>query len=150
VLALMGRDGAVPRSAYQVLFYPATDLLAEGASYREPFIAGPLSAQAMRYFLGHYLPEAIDRSDWHVSPLRVASLAGAPPAFVLTCGHDPLETEGRAYVQRLEADGVPVTALHANDQAHGILNLGTAIGAAPAMIDFAASCLKEAWRQHRI
>ena len=145
VLALMGRDGIVPRTTYQVLLYPATDLRMTGESYERVTDDMPLTARAMRYFIDHYVPREADRSDWRASPLLAASLEGTPPAIVLTCGHDPLCTDGQLYAARLEREGVPVTALHLSDQAHGILNIGKAIGAAGVVIDFVAAVLQEAW-----
>ena len=50
----------------------------------------------MQYFRGHYLPRKEDWLDWRASPLLAKSLAGLPPAFVLTAGFDPLLDEGRA------------------------------------------------------
>jgi acetyl esterase len=131
---------------YQVLLYPVTDLRMESESYRRVAADLPLTAAAMRYFADHYLPDVADRLDWRASPLLAPSLAGTPPALVLTCGHDPLAAEGRAYAERLEKEGVAVAALHLSDQAHGILNLGRAIGVATGVIDFAAAVLKDAWR----
>ena len=110
VLALMGRDGAVPRVGYQVLLYPVTDLRMGSESHRRVTEGVPLTATAMRYFADHYVPRETDRLDWRASPLLAPSLAGAPPALVLTVGHDPLAAEGRAYAERLEAEGVPVAA----------------------------------------
>jgi acetyl esterase len=146
VIALMGRDGSVPRCMYQMLFYPAVDLTMSGDSYERVTEGVPLTADAMRYFIGHYAPSKADRADWRASPLRAASLEGAPPALVLTCGHDPLCSEGQLYAARLEREGVPVTLLHLGDQAHGILNMDKAIGAVSGVLDFAAATLREAWR----
>jgi len=89
------------------------------------------------------VPDPQARANWRVSPLLAASLAGTPPAFVLTCGHDPLHTEGRLYAERLEREGVPVTALHLSDQVHGILNLGGAVSAAGMVLDLAAAALRQ-------
>ncbi len=145
VLALLGRDGAVPQTMFQLLFYPATDLTREHG--HDPGMAEgiPLTAEAMRYFIGHYIPDPTLRAAWQASPLRAESLAGAPPAFVLTCGHDPLQSEGRLYATRLEQEGVPVTALHLSDQVHGILNLGSAVTAAAMCLDLAAAALRHAF-----
>jgi acetyl esterase len=146
VLALMGRDGSIPRSSYQMLFYPATDLRMAGDSYERVIDGMPLTANAMRYFIDHYIPNRADRGDWRASPLLAGSLEGASPALVLTCGHDPLCTDGQLYAARLEREGVPVTALHLSDQAHGILNMSKAVGAATGVLDFAAALLRQAWR----
>ena len=145
VLALMGRDGNIPRLMYQLLLYPATDLRMTGESYERVIDGLPLTAKSMRYFIDHYVPSQADRSDWRASPLLAASLENTPPALVLTCGHDPLCTEGQLYAARLEREGVPVIAVHLSDQMHGILNMGKAIGAAGGVIDFAAAVLREAW-----
>ncbi len=124
VLALMGRDGDLPASRYQALIYPALDLGADSDSYRSVRSDVPLTAATMHYFIGHYTPNAADRTDWRASPLRASSLAGTPPALVLSVAHDPLCDEARAYARRLDQDGVRVLALHCNDQMHGLLGMG--------------------------
>lgn len=145
VLALMGRDGRVPASSYQMLLYPAVDLTMTSDSYRRVRADLQITAATMRYFIDHYAPDPIDRTDWRASPLFAASLAGAPPALVLTCGHDPLCDEGRRYAERLEGEGVAVTALHLTDQAHGILNMGKAIRATASVLAFAAAAMRDVW-----
>jgi acetyl esterase len=55
-----------------------------------------------------YLRSDADRSDLKASPLRAPSLAGQPPAMIITAGFDPLLDEGRAYADRLRAAGVDV------------------------------------------
>ena len=146
VLALMGRDGTVPAPLHQLLLYPAVDLRMTGTSYETVAPGMPLSAAAMRRFIALYAPDA---DDWRASPLRAASLAGTAPAFVLTCGHDPLCHEGRMYAERLEREGVAVTALHLSDQTHGILTMDRAVGAVPPVLGFAAAALRDAWREGR-
>ncbi|MFT5643037.1 MAG: acetyl esterase [Janthinobacterium sp.] len=137
VVALMGRDGSAPATIHQALLYPAVDLTASSPSYQREIAAGaPLSGATMHYFIDHYIPDAKERLDWHASPLKAASLAGTPPALVVTLGHDPLCDEGRAYAQRLENDGVRVTALHLSDQIHGMLMMGGVLQAANRTTDF--------------
>jgi acetyl esterase len=65
---------------------------------------------------------------------------------VLTCGHDPLCDEARQYADRLEREGVRVTALHVSDHAHGILTMGKVIGATNGILGFIAAALRDAWR----
>ena len=146
VLALMGRDGSAPRPMFQVLLYPVTDLGMTTGSYARFTEGLPLTAATMRWFVDHYAPEAGQRRDWRASPLLTGSLAGVAPALVLTVGHDPLADEGRAYADRLEAEGVRVTALHLSDQVHGILGMGKVIGAADQVLQVAAMALRDAWR----
>ena len=135
-LALMGRDGSVPPAVFQALIYPALDLTASSDSYQRVTSGVPLTAATMHYFINHYTPDASDRLDWRASPLRANSLAGAPPALVLTVAHDPLCDEGRAYAARLEQNGVRVAALHYNDQIHGLLGQGKLVGAANGIGDY--------------
>ncbi len=146
VLALMGRDGSAPASNFQLLLYPAVDFTMTSASYAQMTEGLPLTAATMRYFADHYVPDAEQRLDWRASPLRAGSLAGTPPALVLTVGHDPLADEGRAYADRLAAEGVRVAALHLADQVHGILTMGRVIGSADAVLRYAGAALCDAWR----
>jgi acetyl esterase len=145
VLALMGRDGTLPATAFQLLLYPVLELTMTSASYARVTEGVPLTAATMRYFADHYLPEGQDRRDWRVSPAHAASLAGTPPAFVLTVAQDPLADEGRAYAARLEAEGVRVTALHLSDQIHGMLMMGKVLALGEGVTHFAAAMLRDAW-----
>jgi acetyl esterase len=145
VLALMGRDGTLPATAFQLLLYPVLDVTMASASYARVTEGVPLTAATMRYFADHYLPAGLDRTDWRASPLRAASLAGTPPAFVLTVAQDPLADEGRAYAARLEAEGVRVTALHVSDQIHGMLMMGQVLPIGAPVACFAAAVLRDGW-----
>ncbi|MFN0000133.1 MAG: alpha/beta hydrolase [Burkholderiaceae bacterium] len=144
VLALMGRDGNAPRSMFQLLVYPVVDLRAQSDSYRAISAGVPLTASTMHYFIGHYTPQEADRLDWRASPLLAQSLAGTPPALVLTVGIDPLCDEGRAYAQRLHDEGVRVNALHLNDQLHGLLSQGNFVRASHLVTDYIGAVLGDA------
>lgn len=145
VMALMGRDGAVPAPGFQLLLYPATDLAGETRSYDRCIEGYPLTTATMRWFIDHYLPQAPARTDWRASPLRAASLAGTAPAFVMTCGHDPLCDEGTAYAKRLDGDGVAVTHLHVANQMHAFLTMGRLIPASDLTLRQAAAALRAHW-----
>ncbi|WP_019937231.1 alpha/beta hydrolase [Bordetella sp. FB-8] len=148
VLALMGRDGDLPRTAFQLLIYPATDLSMSTDSYRRVTVDSGVSLTdaTMRFFIDHYAPAASDRQHWHASPLRAATLKDAPPALIVTCANDPLCDEGRAYARRLDDAGVPVTELHLNDQIHGFIAMGGVIGSVGPILDFAGAILRDRWR----
>ena len=64
-----------------------------------------LTADAIAYYRGHYIPDPAQWDDWRASPLRRPDLQGLPPALVLTAGFDPLRDEGRAYADRLSEAG---------------------------------------------
>ena len=110
----MARDGTVPPLAFQALIYPAVDLTAASNSYQTMTAGIPLTAATMHYFIDHYTPEVKDRLDWHASPIKASSLAGTPPALVVTVSNDPLCDEGLAYARRLEEEGVKFQGDHAD------------------------------------
>ncbi|MFT5591255.1 MAG: acetyl esterase [Bradyrhizobium sp.] len=134
VLALMGRDGTAPRTIFQALIYPVVDLTAASDSYQRITSGVLLTAATMHYFIDLYAPDPADRTDWRASPLLASTLAGTPPALVVTVAHDPLCDEGLAYAKRLEEDGARVTSLHLNDQIHGMLLMGKLIDASNAVV----------------
>ena len=145
VMALMARDGYLPKIAFQVLIYPAVDMGMGHESYQRITEGYPLVASTMKWFIDHYLPAPGDVADWRASPLRAASLAGVAPALVLTCAHDPLCDEGVEYARRLDREGVSVTHLHYNDQVHGFLTMGKIIRASQTAIEMIAVCLRRGW-----
>jgi len=123
VVALSARDGNGPPIAGQVLIYPATDFAMTHGSHREPETSILLTHSVIRWFRDHYLGSA-DGSDWRASPARASTLAGLPPAYVLTAGADPLRDEGEEYARRLKKAGVAVTYRHFPGQFHGFFTMG--------------------------
>jgi acetyl esterase len=149
VLAITSRDGSLPRMLYQVLLYPAVDLSMTGESYATTTAGMTITPATMRYFVDHYAPDVASRRDWRASPLHAASLAGVAPAFVMTCGHDPLREEGRRYAERLAREGVPVTTLHMSEHTHGMLTLSKVITATAGVLAFVGAQLRDAFRVAR-
>ncbi|CAH2600615.1 Alpha/beta hydrolase [Rhodovastum atsumiense] len=145
VMAIMARDGAVPPIGYQVLIYPATDLTARHPSYSRVTDGFPLVTRSVHWFVAHYLANPADAIDWRASPLRAPDLSDLPPAFVLTCTHDPLCDEGLAYADRLEREGGQVTRVHLSDQMHGFLTMGRMIRASDMTIAIIGATLRAAW-----
>jgi acetyl esterase/lipase len=123
VVAIAARDGNGPAIAGQVLIYPATDFAMTHASHSEPETSILLTHSVIKWFKNHYLGDA-DINDWKASPARAKTLAGLPPAYVLTVGGDPLRDEGDEYAARLKQAGVPVTYRHFAGQFHGFFTMG--------------------------
>ncbi len=146
VMALMARDGDLPPLAFQLLVYPATDMMMVTVSSQTVREGVPLTTSTMRWFIDHYMANSADRLDWRASPLRAASLAGTAPALVLTASGDPLRDEGIAYAERLERDGVRVKLLHFSDQIHGFLSMGKIIRASDVSLRMMAAMLQQALR----
>ena len=96
------------------------------------------------------------RSDWHPQLTvylqyllwAVALVSGQydslPPALVQTAEMDVLRDEGEAYARRLNAAGVPVTAVRYNGMIHdyGLLNVVSEVPAVRSAMDQAAQMLK--------
>jgi acetyl esterase len=124
VTSLRARDDGANLPALQVLIYPVADCDLDRKSYREhdgtEFI---LNRADMAWFWDQYVPDDTARRNPYASPLRAPSLAGLPPAWVLTAEHDPLRDEGYAYADRLSAAGVPVEHRHYGSQIHGFVTM---------------------------
>ncbi len=143
-LCLAARDGDGPPIAFQLLLYPATDFAMDTPSHAEFAEGHLLTRPSMEWFRDHYLNSTAEVADWRASPLRAASVAGLPPAFVLTASHDPLRDEGEAYALRLVQAGIPVTLWRAPGQIHGFLPQGRIIAASATALDRLAGALKAA------
>ncbi|MDU6725626.1 MAG: alpha/beta hydrolase [Bradyrhizobium sp.] len=124
VVALSARDGQGPKLSGQVLIYPATDFSMNHPSHSEPETSVLLTHSVIRWFRDHYLNSAADIHDWRASPAKAETLAGLPPAYVLTAGADPLRDEGDDYARRLREAGVPVTHRTHPGQFHGFFTMG--------------------------
>jgi acetyl esterase len=124
VVALAARDGNGPAISGQVLIYPATDFAMTHASHREPETSILLTHSVIQWFRDHYLNGEADVGDWRASPARASTLAGLPPAYVLTAGADPLRDEGDEYARRLKQAGVAVTHRTFPGQFHGFFTMG--------------------------
>jgi acetyl esterase len=130
VVALVARDEGGPPLAMQTLIYPATDMAADTASHLRYAEGLLLTRDSIVWFRENYLRDAADEADWRASPLKAPDLARLPPAYVITAGFDPLVDEGRAYADRLQTAGVPVTYECFEGMIHGFVTMGGAIAAA--------------------
>ena len=146
VLALMGRDGTVPPPIQQTLIYPVVNIDQSLDDYGPNSAGMFITGATMVYFRDHYIPHAADRANWRASPLKASSLAGLPPTLIVVCGHDPLKSEGRAYADRLDREGVKVTLLQLSDQPHGVITMTKAVRAAINIQDFVAASLRDAFQ----
>ena len=124
---------AGPEIALQLLVYPVTDCDLDRDSYLDPSNQLIIGRAAMAWFWDHYAPDPSVRSRPDASPLRAQSLAGLPPAAVLTAEHDVLRDEGEAYARRLAQDGVRVQHKRFDGEMHGFFTLPGLPGSAAAM-----------------
>ena len=104
-----------------------------------------LTREGMRWFWNHYLARAAQGEEPHASPLRAPSLAGLPPALVMTAEFDPLRDEGEAYAARLRDAGVPVTVTRYGGMFHGFVRMTRILDKARTALDEIAGSLQKAF-----
>lgn len=121
-VALRDDPAAAPVIA-QAPIYPAADMNEDHPSFAEFSDGYLLTRDAMLWFRDAY---AADLQHMRGSPMR-GSLAGLPPAVVITAGLDPIRDQGRAYAAALAQAGVPVTYREAAGNIHGFVTLRKAI-----------------------
>jgi acetyl esterase len=117
----MLRNGEVTPVA-QALVYPNTDYQFERASMLTYGDGYAVSVDEMRFLWSLYVKDEAARLDEFVAPMRASSLAGMPPALIVTAEFDFLLDEDIAYASRLAADGVRVSHVHFPGVMHGFLN----------------------------
>jgi acetyl esterase/lipase len=145
VVALEMRDRGGPKLAFQLLIYPSTDMRMAWPSLERHAQQLPLTRAGMQWFVEHYLRSSADKSDWRASPLLAKSLAGLPPALVITAGFDPLGDEGQAYAEALRKAGVATVHERFNGQIHGFVTMGRIIADAGRAIVVGAAALRQAF-----
>ena len=143
-VSIWARDNGGPKLYLQLLAYPVTDAVARAESYRRYEDGYGLNAATMEWFFDHYTPDRGARDDWRVSPLRAASLAGLPPALVVTAGYDPLRDEGRAYAFRLQQEGTLADLVEFGGMLHGFLSSPMLLHGARRGTTLCAAALREA------
>lgn len=142
VAAIIARDKGSPPIAFQVLIYPIADYRMIDDSYRRYASGyGVLGASTMSWFRSHYLRSPDDAGDWRASPILAPSLAGLPPAIVVTAGCDVLHDEGERYAAALSGAGVRVEHRDYAGMIHGFLPLAPAVDVATDAQDHIASAI---------
>jgi acetyl esterase len=142
-VALLARDRGGPRLAFQLLFHPVLDYAKETPSHRENADGYFLTHGALVYFDEQYLPDPSAGADPRFSVLRAPSLAGLPPALVVTAEYDPLRDEGEAYAARLRESGVPAESVRYPGAIHAQLSLAALPPGMEQPLDLAARRLRE-------
>jgi acetyl esterase/lipase len=116
-LALSCRDRGGPPIAHLSIYYPFTDTTLKSSDWDSSDMPGVGRAQ------GHFMVRVYAPGNANnplVSVLH-AKLAGLPPSTVITCGHDPLRSDGVWLADALRAAGVPTLHTHYDEMPHGFL-----------------------------
>jgi acetyl esterase len=127
VVSQLAAAADVPVPTCQVLIYPAVDFALDTDSHRELADGHVIPRDRVLWYGEQYLRSEADKADLRASPLRAPSLAGQPPALVITAGFDPLRDEGQAYADRLRTAGVDVVHREYPGQIHAFVSLTKAI-----------------------
>ena len=102
-----------------------------------------LTQDLMHYFREHYLNHADERNNPVASPLLTESLAGLPPTFLLTVGHDPLMDEGQSYAAALKEQNCSLVQRHYPACLHGFIAFSGVCQEARKAVDEAIQALPE-------
>ncbi|WP_372070678.1 alpha/beta hydrolase [Tistrella mobilis] len=135
--AIALRDaGDAVQPVFQLLIYPATDLGTGEKREKKPGEGLFLTERLLRWFRACYIPDqAVSLEDPRLSPIHAPSLAGLPPAHILTARFDPLQSEGEAYAAALKAAGVAADHHCAEGMFHGFLHMTAWFADARSAID---------------
>ncbi|WP_238009522.1 alpha/beta hydrolase [Dactylosporangium sp. AC04546] len=148
-LTLMAQEAGGPRLAGQLLVCPSTDLsdaTATDESMRtsnDPYL---FNRHSVAWCRSRYLIDPDDAYNPLASPLQAESLAGLPPALVITAEFDPLRDQGERYAARLARAGVPVAVTRYEGMVHGFFAMSDALDAGKVALAQAAQQLR-AWFQ---
>jgi acetyl esterase/lipase len=127
----------VPGALAQLLIYPPVDFVEHRRRSYKLYAEGfAITARDGLAIARAYLADALPDNP-RLSPLR-ASLAGIPPAFIVTAGFDMLRDEGEEYAAALRRAGVEVQAHEVRSLGHGFIHsTGVVPAARAAMIAIA-------------
>ncbi|MEO0998208.1 MAG: alpha/beta hydrolase [Pseudomonadota bacterium] len=143
-VCLEAKRDAVAQPLLQVLIYPMIDMAGKAPSRvaRDYFVNDAALTGVIALHCGDQV------LDPRASPIRASSHEGLAPAFVITTTLDPLEDEGRAYVEKLRADGVQAAHFSYEGMVHGFFSFGGAIDQGNAAVQHVAGVLRDAFRRH--
>ena len=127
VAAMMARDRGTPAVKAQILTYPVIQRDGNFASREENREGYLLTTAGIAWFWDQYLAKDEDATNPLASPIMAESLAGLPPALIMTAEFDPIRDEGESYGHALEKAGVPVTVQRFDGLIHGVYWMSGAV-----------------------
>lgn len=120
----LAQDQGFDAITQQILLYPSVDLdfdLDRYPSLTENAVGKGLETITLKPFNSYYINSGANPDDPRVSPIKRASFAGLPEAFVVTAENDPLRDEGELYAQRLQDAGVSTKLMRYEGATHGFV-----------------------------
>ena len=122
VVSQMARDRGGPPLVFQLLYYPATHGPQAVPSHLENAEGYLLSDAMLEWYRRAYVPDQTISVSPLFAPYLADTLAGLPPAMIVTAEYDPLRDEGVEYAERLSAAGVPTQVSQYPGTIHGFVN----------------------------
>jgi acetyl esterase len=120
--AIEMRGDADRKLKFQLLIYPCTTPASVTASRRD--LDGPILTTSVMDWFEKTLAY-LDHPQWRrAAPAQAEDFSGLPSAVVVTAGFDPLQDEGRDYVQALTSAGGPARLVHYSDLVHDFYIMG--------------------------
>lgn len=142
-MALELRGDPAHQLAFQLLLYPATAMALDTPSRRALATGYVLTAEVMEWFGNHYGAGTHPQAK-RAEPVHAESLAGLPPALVVTAGFDPLKDEGKAYAAALNKAGVKAQHIEYPSFVHDFYTLSAVCPGVVPAIEETAAALKAA------
>lgn len=143
VIALLARDAGAPALRGQVLIYPSVEMYQRWPSEDVHADAPVLTSRNMRAYARLYLGEQHGTEDFRASPIRAASHAGLPKAFIVTAEYDPLLDNGAHYRDTLAEAGVAVRYAEYEGAIHGFMSLPGVVPVAGRALDDIVEFLRD-------
>lgn len=125
-VALLARDRGGPSIRFLMLMVPALDATLSSASITENGTGYDLTRDYLVSAWQMYLGQDVPRAHPLASPLHQRDLSGLPTTHVVVADFDPLRDDGVRFVERLTADGVPVT-LSRYPMGHSVMTPAVAV-----------------------
>lgn len=115
-----------PHIAFQILVYPATNLLHLATDSYRLFGKGyDLDREMIEMFRSNYIPDKKDRGNSYASPALAKCLKGLPPTLLIAAEFDPLLDDGKRFAEKLKKAGVAVKYSLYKGVIHGFLSFTT-------------------------
>lgn len=134
--AIKNRDNSDFELKAQILLQPVVDFSLSFPSIEMPENECLVPKADLAWYYEMYCPDTEKFITLTVSPLFNDDLKNLPPTLIITAEYDSLRDEAKAYADKLEASGVPVSYHCYPGMIHGFLQMGGLVSEArDAMIE---------------
>ena len=143
-VGVAARTQNLPAPKHLLVVYPMAGTNLDTDSYKANASAKPLDKPMMEWFYANLTNSPADMQDPRLDIVGKADLKGLPPVTLITDGIDPLQSEGLALGEKLNAAGVQVGAHNYDGVTHEFFSMGMIVAKAKQAEDVAVKNLKAA------